>query len=1155
MTVSNKRERVYHPRGFWALFATQFQGAFSDNAFRFFITFWLIAAFKESGDAQLLGLSLGDDEKSITASVTSLVALLFIVPFLMFPAFAAFLADRLNKRCVAILTKYWEVLVMACAFAAFSMQSPVFVLGLLAMMATQSAFFSPAKYGILPELLPESRLSWGNGIIAMGTFVAIILGTVCGTHLLDTFQGREQQVPILLVVLSACGVAASLFITRTPPANPDKRAPWNPWNGLGAYFKVYWSDRWLFLTMLGVGFFWFSGVMVQSTVVQLGEETLALEDYSQKGMLLVSLALGIGLGSAACGFMSRGKIEVGLIPMGGLGLAGFSAALAVPFYGYSGAMVLLAGLGFFAGLYSVPMQAFIQERSPDESKGGMIAALNFSSFSFMALGAACFYLLVETLNMSTYQVFAVVAVLTLVVSAYICALLPVFLVRLLLWFPANTLYRIKTVGREHVPNRGGALLVANHVSFIDALVITASVDRPIRFIMSQEIYEVWWIRPLVKMLGAIPVSAMNGPKDLVKSMRVASDALANGELVCIFAEGQISRTGQMLSFKKGFERINKDVQAPIIPVQLDQLWGSIFSFEGQKFFWKLPERVPYPITVSLGEAMAADSAAGDVRRAIDDLALASERARALPNPMLQRRFVREARKHPFKLAVADGRVPGLSYFKTLVGSIAMGRALRGQLDNREMVGLLVPPSVGGVLANIALALMGKVPVNLNYTASAEANRSAARQCDIKHVITSRAFLEKLPIEVPGESIYLEDVRESIGSGDRIRALVTAIFMPVKLIERSMGAPAGRDGDDLATVIFSSGSEGEPKGVMLTHRNILTNIESTMRAFPHDKHDGMMGILPFFHSFGFMATLWLPLLNNFFAVFHPNPMDAKIISGMIYKYRATFFFATPTFLQTYLRKCAPEELSSLKYVVTGAEKLPERVRSAFAEKFGIEPLEGYGTTECAPAVAVNIPNFRAPGFYQEGTRHGTIGRAIPGVGVRVVDPDKGDRMNLEEEGMLQVSGPNIMKGYLGQPERTDAVLQDGWYTTGDIAKLDEDGFITITDRLSRFSKIGGEMVPHGKIEEVFHNELGLTEQAMAIVGLPDDSKGERLVVLHTLDDTQLESLFARYESCGLPNLFLPKKNAYHRIDELPVLGSGKLNIREVKALALEKEGGS
>ena len=473
-----------------------------------------------------------------------------------------------------------------------------------------------------------------------------------------------------------------------------------------------------------------------------------------------------------------------------------------------------------------------------------------------------------------------------------------------------------------------------------------------------------------------------------------------------------------------------------------------------------------------------------------------------------------------------------------------------------MVGLLLPPSVGGALANYAAMLCGKVPVNLNYTVSEQTLASCVEQCGIKTVLTSRAFLEKVKLNVPGEVVYLEDVAANPKRREKLRAFLSARFLPAASLEKSLRTdpiqnPRSKiqnDLDSLATVIFSSGSTGEPKGVMLSHYNIASNIDQLDQVFHLTTRDRFLGILPFFHSFGFTAALCLPAQLGVGVVFHVNPLDARTIGPLVRDYAITFLLTTPTFLQLYLRACAPEQFGSLRVVMTGAEKLPDRLAIAFEEQFGIRPLEGYGCTECAPAVAVNAPDFRSAGFHQVGAKRGKIGQALPGVSVRIVDVTSGEPVPLGQSGLLLVRGPNVMRGYLGKPEKTAEVLREGWYTTGDVATLDEDGFLQITDRLSRFSKIGGEMVPHIKVEEKLHECAGATEQTFVVTSVADEKKGERLVVLHKLADDKLRECLEKFGVCELPNLWKPKADAFVRVENFPLLGTGKLDLRKVKELA-------
>ena len=467
-----------------------------------------------------------------------------------------------------------------------------------------------------------------------------------------------------------------------------------------------------------------------------------------------------------------------------------------------------------------------------------------------------------------------------------------------------------------------------------------------------------------------------------------------------------------------------------------------------------------------------------------------------------------------------------------------------------MVGILLPPSIPGALVNFAALLMGKTPVNLNYTASDEILVACARECRLQTVITSKAFLERVRVHPPVSAVTLEDLAQNPRTVERLQALLMSWLLPVRLLEKALGSSQVTKLDDVATVIFSSGSTGIPKGVMLTHYNLASNVEQMNQVFMLGSNDRVLGILPFFHSFGFTGTLCMPAVLGLGVVFHPSPLDARAIGALVGRHAVTFLLATPTFLQGYVRRCPPEDFGSLKYVMTGAEKLPERIAVAFEDRFGIRPMEGYGCTECSPVVTVNTHDFRAAQFRQVGAKRGSIGHPLPGITVRIVDPETGTPMPMGQAGLLLVRGPNVMQGYINHPEKTAEVLRDGWYNTGDIAEEDEDGFIRITDRLSRFSKIAGEMVPHIKVEDKLHELAGTTEQVFAVTAVPDDKKGERLMVLHTLSVEQLQDCVNQLGQSNLPALWRPRPDQFLHVEALPYLGTGKLDLRRIKEVALK-----
>ena len=1118
--------------GFWSLIATQFQGAFNDNALKFLVLYLII------------GTNLTPDEEE---TKVLLVGALFALPFILFSMTGGYLADRFSKRTVTIGTKIFEIGVMLFAIAGFAMHSLSMSLAALFLACTQGALFGPSKYGLLPEILPESRLSWGNGVIELGTFLAAISGTLAGAYLSELFAGRQQYSGVFFLICSVIGLATSLGITKVPAADPTKKFRYNPLGDLWVQGQRIAQDRVLWLAVVGNTFFFFLAALLQFDIVFYGRDVLHLV-ATRGGFLQAAIAIGIGFGSLAAGYLSGGKIEYGLIPLGATGMTLFGFLLAIPGLTFGQVLGILAVLGFFGGFFIVPISALLQHRPAEQHRGGVLAASNLLSFVGILAASIVYYGAKHFLHLGPETIFFWASFGTLAALAYLLWLLPDSLLRLLLWIAAHTLYRLDLQGQENIPARGGALLTPNHASWVDAVLLIAATDRPIRFLMFKGVYDHPLIKPFAKMLKIIPIASDQAPRELIHSLRAASEALRQGELVCIFPEGEITRIGQMLPFRRGFERIIKGIDVPIIPVNLDGIWGSIFSFSGGHFLWKWPRTIPYPVRITFGAPLPPTSTAPEVRQAVQQLGVdAFLRRRRYMKP-LTHSFLHAARRHPGRFAMADGRTPKLTFGSSLVKTIFLARRLRPLWRDQKMVGILLPPSIPGALVNWAALLLGKVPVNLNYTSSNESLASCAKQCNLKTVVTSRQFLEKVPLKPPGEIIYAEDLAENPRLGEKLATLFAAVLLPTGLLERFLGVAKPPALDDTATIIFSSGSTGDPKGVVLSHFNLASNVEQIEQVFHLHKGDRILGILPFFHSFGFTATLCLPPLTGIGVVFHPSPLDAKAICGLVSQYAVTMLVSTPTFLNTYTRRCPPESFGSLRIVMAGAEKLPERIAQSFEDHFGIRPLEGYGCTECSPVVAVNTYDFRAAYFRQVGAKRGTIGHPLPGVGVRIIDPDSGETLPVDKPGLLFVRGPNIMVGYLDKPEKTAEVLKDGWYNTGDIATVDQDGFLRITDRLSRFSKIGGEMVPHIKVEEKLHELLAADGQVLAVTAIPDEKKGERLVVIHALKDDQLKEVQEKLAKSDLPALWKPRPDQFMFVEKLPYLGTGKLDLRKLREIA-------
>jgi acyl-[acyl-carrier-protein]-phospholipid O-acyltransferase / long-chain-fatty-acid--[acyl-carrier-protein] ligase len=1118
--------------GFWSLIATQFQGAFNDNALKYLVIFLII------------GTNLSSDEEE---AKVLLVGSLFALPFILFSMTGGYFADRFSKRAVTIWTKVFEIAVMLFAIAGFAVHSMAMSMAAVFLASTQGALFGPSKYGLLPEILPEKRLSWGNGVIELGTFLAAITGTVVGARLSEVFAGREYYSGIFFLACSVIGLATSFGISKVPAADPAKQFRANFLGDLWSQGKLIGQDYVLWLAVLGNTYFFFLGALLQFDIVFYARDVLHVT-ATHGSLLQAAIAIGIGLGSLSAGYLSGGKIEYGLIPLGAAGITVFGFLLAAPGLSFNAVLILLAALGFVGGFFIVPISALIQHRPEEQHRGGVLAAANLYSFIGILGASGAFYLLKHYLRLGPAGIFFWASILTLAALAYLLWLLPDSLLRLLLWIAAHTIYRLDLTGQENIPARGGALLTPNHSSWVDAVLLLSATDRPIRFLMFKGVYDHPLIKPFAKILKIIPIASDQGPREMIHSLREASNALRNGEVVCIFPEGEITRIGQMLPFRRGFERIVKGIDVPIIPVNIDGLWGSIFSFSGGRFLWKLPRHIPYPVRVSFGKPLPSTASTTDVRTAVQELSVdAFWRRRRYMKP-LTRSFIKMARRHARRFAMADGRTPKVSFGEALTKTVFLARRLRPLWAGQNMVGVLLPPSIPGALVNWAAMLQGKVPINLNYTTSNESLASCAHQCELQTVVTSKLFLEKVHIEPPGKAIYVEDLAEKPRLSEKLVALLSAKLLPARLLERSLGFTRKPSLDDTATIIFSSGSTGEPKGVVLSHFNLAANVEQLEQVFHLHKGDRILGILPFFHSFGFTGTLCLPALAGIGTVFHPSPLDAQAIAALVSKYSVNMLIATPTFLNSYARRCPPESFGSLRIVMAGAEKLPERVAQAFEDHFGIRPLEGYGCTECSPVVAVNTYDFRAAYFRQVGAKRGTIGHPLPGIGVRIIDPDSGEALPVDKPGLLLVRGPNIMVGYLNRPEKTAEVLKDGWYNTGDIATQDEDGFLRITDRLSRFSKIGGEMVPHIKVEEKLHELLEADGEVLAVTAIPDEKKGERLVVVHTLNEETLRDCLEKLSKSDLPALWKPRPDQFIHVQQLPYLGTGKLDLRRLREIA-------
>src|SRR3984893_12438516 len=641
-------------------------------------------------------------------------------------------------------------------------------------------------------------------------------------------------------------------------------------------------------------------------------------------------------------------------------------------------------------------------------------------------------------------------------------------------------YRVTALGLEHLPP-GGFLLLPNHITWVDAIVLQLACPRPIRYIIDQSFYHQPILQPLLRFVHCIPIDVRHSRA----AIRAAAEQIAAGEIVWLFPEGQLTRSGTLLRLRRGYELIARQASAPIVPVWLDQLWGSIFSYQGGKFFTKWPSRIPYRVTVAFGKPLSPDAA--DIATVREELLKLGELCYSR-RPSLDRHLaeacVRGLKRRRFSTALVDGLDHSqISRGKLLGAAAALSRMLRKQCPE-ERIGIVLPAGKGAVVANLAVTLASKVPVDLNFTSGRAAIESSIKRANLRTVISATPFIERLKdFPWPERVLKLDEVMPRL-KPQILFWWTMSILTTANLLLRMLNVPR-EGGRNEAVLLFTSGSSGEPKGVVLSHRNIIGNVSQFNVLLDARKDDAILASLPFFHSFGSTVTLWYSLIEGTRIVTYPNPLDAAKNAALIEKYKLTLLLATPTFLRAYLRKAEPSQFRSVRLVITGAEKLPFDLAKNFEERFGKHVFEGYGLTETAPVVSVNLPepeSTRSGEYVQPSSRLGSVGKMAPGIAAEIRESETDRKLSLHETGMLWLRGPNIFEGYLHDPDRTAEVLRDGWFKTGDIGRFDEDGFLYIEGRLSRFSKIGGEMVPHELLEQKIIDALGLAGKDDRLIGI-------------------------------------------------------------------------
>jgi acyl-[acyl-carrier-protein]-phospholipid O-acyltransferase/long-chain-fatty-acid--[acyl-carrier-protein] ligase len=1132
-------QQLLTSRRFLPIFLVQFFSALNDNFIKNALV--ILILFK-------IGAEAG-------ASLVTLAGAALILPMFLFSALGGELADKHDKAVMARWIKLAEIPVAAIAGAGFMLDSVPLLFASIVLFGCGAALFGPIKYGILPDHLERNQLPAANALVEGATFLAILLGTIAGG--LAMTGGAETVIPTwavaaAVVAFAAVGWLAARYVNETGAADPTLTLTKNPLRSTYDRLVDLRADRRLWIGGLITSWFWLAGIVALSLLPTLIKGHLGGTEALITTALCV-FTVGIAFGSYLAARASRRRPNLALVPVGALLMGLFCLDLGWSVWGLTApagslgldalwgsvtgmrVMIDLFGMSAAGGLFIVPAFAAVQGWAPADHRARVIAAVNILNAAFMTTATLTVAGLQANGWLSSH-LFVALGAANLLAVLWVLRAWGRQGVQDLAMFLFKLCYRVEVKGIENLPAEGERVIIApNHVSLMDGPLMHAILPSHSAFAIDSGMAEAWWVKPFMKLINAYTLDPTRplATRSLIKEVE-------KGQTIVIFPEGRLTVTGGLMKVYDGTAMIADKADAWVVPVRIDGLERSPWSYMKKT----QTRKVWFPkVTVTILPARkleVADDLRGKKRRQTAGLALqdimintAVESAdidRTLYQALLDAAETRDTGKP----IIEDPLRTKLTYKRLLTGTHVLATKLRKPLKGETHVGVLLPNTAGVAVTFFALQALGKVPAMLNFTAGIANLEAACRAAEVRIILTSRAFIEKARLEAVEQAlkatgitvIYLEDVRAKISTLDKLRGLL-ATKRPLAKV--APNAPAA--------ILFTSGSEGTPKGVVLSHRNILANATQSLTRVAAHGDDKVFNVLPVFHSFGLTAGLIMPLTGGVPVYLYPSPLHYRIVPELVYQTNATILFGTDTFLNGYARVAHPYDFHSVRLILAGAEAVKKRTRDIYMERFGVRILEGYGVTETAPVLAINTPLAN---------KEGTVGRLSPLMEARL-EPVPG----IDEGGRLHVKGPNVMLGYL-RAENPGVLepVDGGWYDTGDIVEIDDQGFITIKGRAKRFAKIAGEMVSLAAVEALAAELSPAT--LSVVVAMPDLRKGERLILV-TPDKDLTRAKFQQYARAkGATELMVPADviNA-----SVPVLGSGKADYVAATAMVKERLGGA